>query len=706
MSDEDELAARALGDDIRAFQADHELLRLLVAETRDYAILLLDERGRIVTWNAGAERIKGYRAEEIIGQHFSVFYPPEDVATDKPARELAIAAAEGRLEDEGWRVRKDGAWFWANVVITALRDQEGVLRGYGKVVRDLSERRAYELELAASEKRFRSSFDDALIGMMMLDLEGRYLRVNDAFCAIVGHPREALEGLSRERITHPDDIAPDAESLRALLAGEVTSDTREKRYIHTAGHAVWATVSVTLVNGPAGQPLHFLAQAQDITERRRYESQLTEMADNDPLTGLLNARSFKRELDAHVARVKRFELTGAVLLIDLDNFKYYNDTQGHAAGDELIVRIAHRLRRRLRETDTIARLGGDEFGVLLPQEDQQSATLVAKALLEHVREEGPAAALGDRARVTASIGIACIDGGEQLTGDEILANADLAMYDVKKDGRDGIAAFRPEQHDRPIESRTKWASEISDALADGRFELLAQPIRPLRGENPTHHELLLRMRDPHGDQIPRATFLYIAERLGLIQEIDRWVTDRAITMLDAQRAAGHDLRLHVNLSSYTIGDAALLELIGMRLGETGIPADRLIFEITETAAVTNIASTTVFAERLSELGCKFALDDFGAGFGSFYYLKHLPFDYLKIDAEFVRHCVENKTDRTLISAVAQIAHDMAKHTIAEFVENQATVDVLTDLGIDYGQGYHLGRPAPLAQHLAAESRTD
>jgi diguanylate cyclase (GGDEF)-like protein/PAS domain S-box-containing protein len=700
VSDERDRAVRVLGDDTRAFRVDHELLRLLVAETRDYAILLLDERGDVVTWNAGAERIKGYGAEEIIGRHFSVFYPPEDIAAGKPARELAIAAADGRLEDEGWRVRKDGGWFWANVVITALRDQEGVLRGYGKVTRDLSERRAHELELAASEERFRRSFDETLIGMMIVDLEGRYLRVNDAFCEIVGHPREALEGLLRERITHPDDIAPDAESLRALLAGEVTSYTREKRYIHASGHPVWATVGVTLVSDPAGLPQYFVAQAQDITERRRYESQLAELADHDALTGLLNARSFKRELDAHIARVKRFELTGAVLLIDLDNFKYYNDTQGHSAGDELIVRIAHRLRDRLRETDTIGRLGGDEFGVLLPQENQQSATLVAKALLEHVHNESPVAAMGDRKRVSASIGIACFDVGDQLTADEILANADHAMYDAKNDGRDGVAAFRPEHPGRPrIESRTKWASEIGEALADERFELLAQPIRPLRGDNPTHYELLLRMRDPHGDQIPPGTFLYIAERLGLIQEIDRWVTEQAITTLAEHRAAGRDLRLHVNLSSYTIGDLALLELIETRLDETGVPGDRLIFEISETAVVTNIARATVFAQRLSELGCKFALDDFGAGFGSFYYLKHLPFDYLKIDAEFVRHCAENKTDRTLISAVAQIAQDMGKHTIAEFVENQATVDVLTDLGIDYGQGYHLGRPAPLAKHL-------
>src|SRR6202044_518859 len=200
------------------------------------------------------------------------------------------------------------------------------------------------------------------------------------------------------------------------------------------------------------------------------------------------------------------------------------------------------------------------------------------------------------------------------------------------------------------------------------------------------------------------TFLYIAERLGLIQEIDRWVVHQATTLLAEHRAARRDLRFAVNLSGHTLGDSEFLDLIERRLQETGVPADRLIFEITETAAVANIARAAAFAARLSDLGCHFALDDFGAGFGSFYYLKPLPFDYLKIDGEYVRHCATNETDRILISAVVQIARGMGKHTIAEFVGDQETVEVLTQLGVDYGQGYFLGRPEPLADHLASVVR--
>jgi diguanylate cyclase (GGDEF)-like protein/PAS domain S-box-containing protein len=680
-----------------------EVVATLIADVQDYAILMLDVEGNVATWNAGAQRIKGYEAEEIIGRHFSAFYPPEDVAAGKPERELLIAAADGRLEDEGWRVRKDGSRFWANVVITALRDETGSLRGYGKITRDITERRFAEEQLRVAEEQFRSAFDDAPIGMMIVDLDGRYLKVNEAFCAILGHPRATLIGLAHRSVTHPDDVAGHEASTRRLLAGDARSFTCEKRFLHAAGHPVWTSINVTLIRDADGRPLHFITQAQDITERRLYENQLKHMADHDPLTGLLNRRSFHGELDHHIARVKRFGATGAVLMIDLDHFKYYNDTQGHSAGDDLIVRIGHALESRMRETDVLARLGGDEFAVLLAREDPASAEVVARGLLEVIRDESPAPTLGERRRVTASIGIACFTDGEGITGEEIMVNADVAMYDAKENGRNQTGHYRTAEHERPrMESQMRWASEITQVLAEDRFELVAQPIQPLRGNGPTQYELLLRMRDTNGDQIPPGTFLYIAERLGLIQEIDRWVVAHAIDLLAEQRAAGRDLRFEVNLSGHTIGDPELLELIERRLRETGVPPDRLIFEITETAAVANIARAATFAARLSELGCRFALDDFGAGFGSFYYLKHLPFDYLKIDGEYVRHCATNETDRILISAVVQIARSMGKHTIAEFVGDQEAVEVLTRLGVDFGQGYFLGCPEPLADHLAGQ----
>lgn len=679
------------------------MLDLLVAGIEDYAIFILDANGHVATWNAGAERFKGYRSEEIIGRHFSVFYPPEDVAAGKPELQLAIAAAEGCSKDEGWRVRQDGTHFWANVLITALRNSDGTLHGFGKITRDLTERRAADAALRVSEDRFRCSFDEAKIGMLIVDLDGRYARVNEMFCSIVGYSHEQLANLSSESITHPDDLGADAVAVQALLAGDATSRACEKRYLHASGHPVWVAINLTLIRDLEGWPLHFIAQVQDITERRLYERQLEHMADHDPLTGLLNRRSFQRELDSHVARAARYGETGAVFMLDLDHFKYFNDSQGHSAGDQLIVRIAQGLQSRLRDSDVLARLGGDEFAVLLPSADEHATHFIAEALLRVVREE-VMPVLDRYNSVTASIGIARFDDGEDLTPEEILVNADLAMYDAKEAGRNRWARYCTEQHDRPrIESRMKWAEKINDAIADDGFELFAQPIVPLVANRSTQYELLLRMRDRQGGLIPPSSFLYVAERLGLVGEIDRWVSIHAIDMLAAQRKLGNDLRFEVNLSGLSIGDEGLIDLVERRLKDTGVPPDRLIFEITETAAIAHIGRAVRFAERLAAIGCRFALDDFGAGFGSFYYLKHLPCDYLKIDGEFVQHCAENETDRILVAAIVQIAHDMGKQTIAEFVSNRETVEVLSRLGVDYVQGFYLGRPAPLSEHLLAPS---
>ena len=683
-------------------QREQVRLRQLLEGAPD-AMIISDARGCIQTVNDQTVRLLGYAREELIGESIDLLMPAgrEGQADHRALFTADLKARASGVERELTARHQDGTEIPVSITLSPVHTEDGTL--ITAAVRDITQRLAEQERLRTAEEQFRRSFDDAPIGMMITALDGRYMGVNDAFCAIVGHSRAALIGLPRQSITHPDDLAGDDQSVRELLAGKSKSFAREKRFLHAAGHAVWTAISVTVIRDGHGRPTHFITQAQDITERRRYENQLRHMADHDPLTGLLNRRSFERELTSHVARVKRSGAIGAVLMVDLDNFKYYNDTKGHSAGDDLIVRIGQALQARVRETDVLARLGGDEFAVLLPHEERDSAELVARDLLAVVRDEAPAPLHGERRRITASIGIACFSDGDRLSGEEIMVNADLAMYDAKENGRNLIAHYSTEEHARPrIEGQMKWASEISLALAEDRFELLAQPIQLLNGDGPTQYELLLRMRDADGDHIPPGSFLYVAERLGMIQEIDRWVVARAIDMLAAERSLGRDLRFEVNLSGHSIGDPEILELIERRLRDTGVPADRLIFEITETAAVANIARASAFAHRLSELGCRFALDDFGAGFGSFYYLKHLPFDYLKIDGEFVRHCATNATDRILISAVVQIARGLGKHTIAEFVGDQESVDILTDLGVDYGQGYFLGHPEPLTDHLARQ----
>jgi diguanylate cyclase (GGDEF)-like protein len=433
---------------------------------------------------------------------------------------------------------------------------------------------------------------------------------------------------------------------------------------------------------------------------RSAHGELQYLADHDPLTGLLNRRSFERELDSHLERGRRYGLGGAALVLDLDHFKDVNDSLGHHTGDELLVRVAHALHGRLRETDVLARLGGDEYAVLLPRADAAGVRKVTQDLAAAVRELTVQTRDGRRRTVTASLGVAMIDE-EALTAEDIMVNADLAMYDAKEAGRDRVVIHGSDEYAHArMKGRLTWHDRIRRALEEDRFTLLAQPIVELASGRASHYELLVRMEDQTGDLIPPAAFLYTAERLNLVQEIDRWVVSCAIAMLERHQRLGRALTLEVNLSGRSLGDPQLLELIVAGLRRTEIPPRRLIFEVTETTAVANMAAARSFGHRLSELGCRFALDDFGAGFGSFYYLKHLPFDFLKIDGEFVRNCRASATDRLLIRAVVDIAKGLGKETVAETVGDDATVELLARLGVDYGQGYHLGPPGPVDEVLA------
>jgi diguanylate cyclase (GGDEF)-like protein/PAS domain S-box-containing protein len=337
------------------------------------------------------------------------------------------------------------------------------LRGFGKITRDLTARRRTELALQTSEARFRYAFDEAQVGMVIVGLDGRRENVNDAFCAIVGYSREQLVGSLGEAITHPDDVAADVVELSVLVAGGAAHGAREKRYLHSSGKVVWALIHASLIRDIDGKPLHFIAQVQDITGRRLHQEQLEHMADHDPLTGLLNRRGFRRELDGHVARIARYGAAGALLMLDLDNFKHFNDSHGHSAGDELIVRIAAGLHSRVRASDVLARLGGDEFAILLSIADVEATHIAAESLLQIVRDQS-APAISVQKWVTASIGIARFDDAEGLTVEEIMVNADVAMYDAKGAGRDRYAAYHATKHSRrKIETWLNWTQKTSDA---------------------------------------------------------------------------------------------------------------------------------------------------------------------------------------------------------------------------------------------------
>jgi diguanylate cyclase (GGDEF)-like protein/PAS domain S-box-containing protein len=570
-------------------------------------------------------------------------------------------------------------------------------------VTQYAERKDAENHLREAEERFRRAFEDAGTGMALIgvggDEEGRFLEVNDALCASTRYTRDELQAMNVGAIMHPEDAGETLELIRQLTNGEMDSLQGESRLLDAEGNVVWTTFSTSVIRDADGRPLYRIAQIQDITERKRFEGQLQHLADHDPITALFNRRRLEEELARELAAAARYRTGGAVLALDLDNFKYVNDTLGHSAGDQLIADVAEILRGRLRRTDTVARLGGDEFAIVLPHADERQARSVAEDLLAAIRSEAVVTTAKGSRRATASIGIALFPyAADQLTVEELLVEADIAMYDAKEAGRDQACVYDARSsRQQSLEARMTWGEQIREALEEGRFTLYAQPIVPLQGGGSARHELLVRMVGRDGDIIPPGAFLAVAERFDLVQEIDQWVVGRAIELLAEHQRMGHDVVFDVNLSAKSLGNADLPADIARRLAAAGVDPSRLVFEVTETAAIVNVDRAKQFARRLGELGCGFALDDFGAGFASFYYLKHLPFDYLKIDGEFVESLAASDTNKLVVQAVVSIARGLGKKTVAEFVGDEETLELLRRYGVDFAQGFHLGRPVPVEE---------
>jgi diguanylate cyclase (GGDEF)-like protein/PAS domain S-box-containing protein len=540
--------------------------------------------------------------------------------------------------------------------------------------------------LEGSDSFFRTLVTEMQEATASLDANGTVLYANPRFGELLGMALSQVLGLTLTELTAKAGRA----AARRLLANAARGPARGTlELLRGDGQPVPVSVSAAPL---AGEPPEVCLVATDLTEHRRYEQQLEYLASHDPLTQQLNRRAFAHELTGHMERAGRYGSHGALVLLDLDKLKYVNDTFGHTAGDELLLAVAGALAERLRASDTLARLGGDEFGVLLPQADQEAAQLVTGTLLETIRELEPP---GLRS-VTASAGIALFDGSG-TTNDEMMLRADRAMYEVKERGGNGAAVYAAHRGGSKGEQEIGRLKRLEQTIAEGSLLLYAQPIFELSTMRIDRHELLVRMANGEAGVVPAAKFIPLAERYGLVGGIDRWVCDRGIGLLESG-AAATGTHLAVNVSAKSL-DADYVAWIERRLAASAIDPARLTFELTETATISNLPAASHFTQRLRDLGCQLALDDFGAGFGSFTYLRHLAFDVLKIDGQFVQECARDPRDHAVVEALARIAGSLGKRTVAEFVGDESTLAALRAIGVDMGQGYHLGLPAPVDEVL-------
>ncbi|MEV0158180.1 EAL domain-containing protein [Micromonospora sp. NPDC050686] len=502
-------------------------------------------------------------------------------------------------------------------------------------------------------------------------------------------PGTSLDYDSYRKMLYPDDVAMIERTLEtALRTGGPFS------YTHRMYLADGATLRVFECYGEvftdsAGRPVRVLGTAHDITAMQRVQDKLVRLAERDPLTDLPNRRALLARLDDLLR--ERPEKFGALLLIDIDNFKDINDVYGHAVGDDVLRVLARLLLRELPPGAVLGRLGGDEFAVVLPGTCADDALAVAEAVCNAaVRTPVPVAGTG--LRVTLSIGAASLDAGD--TRDAMLAHADLALYEAKNAGRNRARLYLPE-HYRHAVQRVNVVTRVRRALDEGQMRLDAQPIIDLSTGGVVSYELLIRLRDSREPTLSPADFLPTVERDDLIGDLDRWVVATATAALTHPMAMTARMRFDINISARSLESPGFGDWVVRTLNTAGIEASRLGLEITETAAITNVAAVRHLAGTLRDAGCRLSLDDFGAGFGSFAYLKHLPFSTVKIAGDFVRQADRDGADPVLIDAVVRAAHGLGMRTVAESVEHAALVPALRMLGVDAGQGYHLGRPIPL-----------
>ncbi len=665
-------------------------------ETTTDAVLILDTDSVIVAANPASDAVLGYRPETLVGRNLDVLQHAHHREAHRAGMRRYLDSGVRTLD---WRatetvaVRADGSDVPVDIAFADI-EIEGK-RLFVGFFRDISARKQAEQALSDERERAQTTLRSIADGVVTVDPGGVVTFINAAAEQLTGWSSAEALGRNCSQVLH---LAQEDQTVQALvdqaMAGGAPLQLGDRALLVRRDGDVFS------VEGSFAPLLDRDARAagvviafRDVSPARRMAAQLRHQARHDHLTGLVNRVEFDRRLHAALRSAGARRMPHALLYLDLDQFKIVNDTCGHTAGDELLRQLSAVLRTVLGPRDVLARLGGDEFGVLL----EDSAPATSRATADALRRAAADLRFGwqgTRFPVTVSIGQVDFDDAS-MTPIELLGAADAACYVAKEQGRNRIHAYRPD--DDAIARRhgeMEWIGRLNRALEDDRLQLHAQPIHSLHDGRVLHSEVLLRLRDVDGRCVMPMAFIPAAERYGLMPTLDRWVIRSVLARL-ADPAEAADRVYAINLSGASLGDETLAAYVRGAFADAGVDPARICFEVTETAAVANLAKASALMAELRSLGCAFALDDFGSGMSSFAYLKHLPLDYLKIDGSFVRDLLVDPIDQAMVEAINHIGHVLGLKTIAEFAEDAHILARLREIGVDYAQGDALGPAAPL-----------
>jgi diguanylate cyclase (GGDEF)-like protein/PAS domain S-box-containing protein len=670
--------------------------RALVQHASDI-IMVVTAHGTISYASPAFESILGYSSGEAIGMVARTIMDPEDPARlakllEQTSMSGHVARAETRLKHH------DGSWHWFESTFTNLFDDPGV-GGWVANLRDISERRQSDAALRQAQEVFRHAFDEAGIGMTLVDPSGCIIRSNEAMAQMLRYPDGgSLAGVRVVDITHPDDRPATNERIHEVATGARDGFRMEKRLLRCDGETVWVALTSSCVHDDRGGTMFTIEQLEDISERKAFSDRLRYEAEHDVMTGLLNRASFSERVAALLAAGESSGRNAAVLFIDLDRFKLINDSLGHAAGDDLLVTVAQRLRATLRPGDLLARFGGDEFVLLCTDvAGNQAVSAIAQRLIGAIAE--PIMIGDDEVFVTASVGIAVAREGD--TPATLLRHADAAMYQAKHDGRARAVVFRPDLHGTAA-AALKTGNDLHRALDRDELVLHYQPIIDLRTGRVIGFEALLRWSHPERGLLSPADFIPFAEETGLIVPIGAWALETACAQTahwqrvrDAEASTRrHPLSISVNLAARQVADRTLAKVVADIISRTGIAPEAIVLELTENTLMLDTASTIDALHALRSQGVHLSIDDFGTGYSSLSYLKRFPVEALKIDRTFISGLGRETEDTSIVEAIIRLAHALELSAVAEGLETPTQLETLRTLGCDFAQGYLLGRPLP------------
>lgn len=667
---------------------------LLVQSITDYAIYMLDPDGLVASWNAGAQRNKGYTACEIIGESFARFYSEADQAAGLPQQALAIARDVGKFQTDGWRYRKDHSRFWAQVMIEAIRNEAGELVGFVKITRDITRQHEDAQSIAAARRNLELSLTHMSQGLALFGKDERIVVANDRLKEILGIPAQlSIGGLGLHDLAKflTDGVHTDPQAIDDVY-------DMHKRLIEGAegGEIVQefpGAKTVRIVHRAAGEGA-WVSTFEDISERKQSERQIQYMAHHDGLTGLPNRGSFTNQLQGMLERLGD-GMRIAVLGIDLDRFKEVNDQLGHRTGDMVLKLYAARVSQSLIDGEYVARFGGDEFSAFKVFKTDMELFSFIERLESAVAERFTI----DRNEVVvgASIGVA-IYPDDAASAEKLISNADMAMYRAKGNLTERVCYYESEM-DEAARDRRLMARDLWEALGRDQMALKFQVQKSVSTGATTGYEALLRWEHPERGPVGPADFIPIAEECGAILPIGEWVLHQACreaTFWDSS------IKLAVNISPVQLGSANLVNVVKDALASSGLQPSRLELEVTESAIVRDRSRALHMLRQIKDIGVTIAIDDFGTGYSSLETLRAFPFDKIKLDRSFMSEVETSKQAKALVRAILELGRGLNVPVLAEGVETSEQLSFLFAEGCDEAQGYFLGRPGLM--NRSAESR--